>query len=157
MAQILDVPVFASISAAIPDGNVIYAEDTQRHYMVVGGIAYLIPNSTEMLKEYTASGIQSGGFPILRKASTNSSGVATIYLTDTNLSSGAALFATVFEDGIVAMPVGANNYQVTGVVLSGDKKSIAVSLNQISSVLGILTLSSTAGSGVEVRAAIWGK
>lgn len=108
-------------------------------------------------KVQSGSTIATGAWAILRKASTNSSGVATIYLTTDGTSGTAAAFSTVYEDGIVAMAVGPDNYQVTSCVLAGDKKSIAVTLNRISSVLGVITLASTAGAGVEVRAAVWGK
>lgn len=104
-----------------------------------------------------ASGLNTGTWPILRKAVTNASGVATIYLTADGTANAAASFSTVYEDGIVAMPVGPDNYQITGLVLSGDKKSLAVSLNKISSILGVITLSAGAGANIEVRAAVWGK
>lgn len=109
-------------------------------------------------KVHSGSTIDTGAWPILRKASTNSSGVATIYLTADGTSGTAAAFATVYEDGIVAMPVGsASNYQIVSIVLSGDKKSIAVTVNQLGSVvLGLVNVTSAA-SGVEVRAAVWGK
>lgn len=108
-------------------------------------------------KSQTSAGIATGSWGYFAKGSTNSSGVATIYMTSDGTSGGTASFGSVYEDGIVAMPVGADNYQVTSCVLSGDKKSIAVTLNKISTVLGLLTFSSTAGAGVEVRAAVWGK
>lgn len=111
-----------------------------------------IPN-----KVHSGSTIDTGAWPILRKATTNSSGVATIYLTADGTSGTGAAFATIYEDGIVAMPVGANNYNVTGVVISGDKKTMAVTCSQIKTVLGLLTFSSTADAGIEVRAAVWGK
>lgn len=108
-------------------------------------------------KSQIATGTNTGSWAYLAKASTNSSGVATIYMTSDGTSGGTASFGTVYEDGIVAMPVGTDNYQVTSCVLAGDKKSIAVTLNKIANVLGLLTFSTTAGAGVEVRAAIWGK
>lgn len=106
----------------------------------------------------SGSSVDTGAWPILRKASTNSAGVATIYLTSDGTSGTSAVFSTVYEDGIVAMPIGSSsNYQVVSVVLSGDKKSIAVTVNQLGSVvLGLVNVTSAA-SGVEVRAAVWGK
>lgn len=120
-------------------------------YMADSAVAS-IPN-----KVHSGSTIDTGAWPILRKATTNGSGVATIYLTTDGTSGTAAAFATIYEDGIVAMPVGANNYNVTGVVISGDKKTMAVTCSQIKTVLGLLTFSSTADAGIEVRAAVWGK
>lgn len=109
-------------------------------------------------KVQSGSTVDTTAWPILRKASTNSSGVATIYLTTDGTSGTAAAFSTVYEDGIVVMPIGSSsNYQVVSVVLSGDKKSIAVTVNQLGSVvLGLVNVTSAA-SGVEVRAAVWGK
>lgn len=109
-------------------------------------------------KVQSGSTVATGAWAILRKASTNSSGVATIYLTTDGTSGTGAAFSTVYEDGIIVMPIGsASNYQVVSVVLSGDKKSIAVTVNQLGSVvLGLVNVTSAA-SGVEVRAAVWGK
>lgn len=108
-------------------------------------------------KVQSGSTIATGAWPILRKATTNASGVATIYLTVDGTSGTVAVFNTIYEDGIVAMPVGANNYNVTSCVISGDRKSMAVTLSQIKTVLTLLTYSATADAGIEVRAAIWGK
>lgn len=106
----------------------------------------------------SGSSVETGAWAILRKASTNSSGVATIYLTTDGTSGAGAAFSTVYEDGIIVMPIGSgSNYQTVSVVLSGDKKSIAVTVNQLGSVvLGLVNVTSAA-AGVEVRAAVWGK
>lgn len=105
----------------------------------------------------SGSTIITGAWPILRKATTNSSGVAVIYLTTDGTSGTGAAFSTVYEDGIVVMGVGAANYNPTTIVISGDKKTCTVTLNQIKSVLGLLSYNATADAGVEVRAAVWGK
>lgn len=109
-------------------------------------------------KAQTPSGVATGAWGYFNKASTNSSGIATIYLTSDGTSGGTAVFGTVYEDGIIAMPVGStSNYQVVSVVLSGDKKSVAVAVNQLGSVaLGLVNVTSAA-AGVEVRAVVWGK
>lgn len=109
-------------------------------------------------KVQSGSTVATGAWPILRKASTNSSGVATIYLTTDGTSGTAAAFSTVYEDGIVVMPLGSSsNYQVVSVVLDGTKKFITVTVNQLGSViLGLVNVTSAA-AGVEVRAAVWGK
>lgn len=106
----------------------------------------------------SGSTVTTGAWPILRKATTNSSGVATIYLTTDGTSGTSAAFSsTVLEDGIQATPVGAANYNATSLTVSGDKKTLTVVLNQIKTVLGLLTFNSTADSGVEVRTVTWGK
>lgn len=109
-------------------------------------------------KIQTPSGAVFGVFAYPNKATTNASGVATIYLTSDGTASGSAVFSTVYEDGIIAMPVGTtSNYQVTGIVLAGNKKSIAVSVNQLGSVVLGLVNVTTAAAGVEVRAIVLGK
>lgn len=133
---------------------------TNRHnYGISEHAAYMADSAVANLsnKVQVGAGLATGAWAYLAKASTNSSGVATVYLTSDGTSGGTAVFATVYEDGVVAMPVGSDNYQITSCVLAGDKKSIAVTLNKISTVLGLLTLSTTAGAGIEVRAAVWGK
>lgn len=144
------------VSPSIDDGDMATASTTLASSQRASYAADLLVAS-QANKVQSGSSVVTGAWAILRKASTNSSGVATIYLTTDGTSGTGAAFGTVYEDGIVAMPVGPDNYQVTSCVLSGDKKSIAVTLNKISSILGVITLSSTAGAGVEVRAAVWGK
>lgn len=126
---------------------------------ITGYAAYNADTAVAALANKAQSGstIVTSAWPILRKATTNASGVATIYLTVDGTSGTAAAFSTIYEDGIVAMPVGANNYNVTSCVISGDRKSMAVTLSQIKTVLTLLTYSATADAGIEVRAAIWGK
>lgn len=147
----IDLASINTTSDMTPDRtNIVVSE----HTAYQGDLA--VYNSID--KAYYGSTEVYGAFPILRKTTTNGSGIATIYLTNDGTSGGTALFSTVYEDGIIVMPVGtANNYQVASIVLSGDKKSIAVTVNTLSTViLGLVTLS-TSPSGVEVRAAIWGK
>lgn len=118
-------------------------------------VNYLGANSDHIR---TGGGLISGAIPYLLKGVTNASGIATLYITGDGTSTGTAVFSTVYEDGILAMPIGAtSNYQVLGIVLSGDKKSIAVSVNQLGSViLGLVNVTSAA-AGVEVRAVVVGK
>lgn len=145
-----------------PGASIAFAKDTKRHYMFSEGVWYIIPNQAEMqtasLKAYVSGTLKTGAFPLLVKATTNSSGVATMYLTDNGLSSGNAVFTEVFTDGLLPVPVGASsNYQVTGTTVSGDKKTLTVNVNQLGSVvLGLINVT-TAASGVEVRALVIGR
>lgn len=93
----------------------------------------------------------------LNHGTTNSSGVATIYLTDDNTANGNAVFSTIYSDGIVAMPVGdTNSYQVKDVTVAANKKSVTVTVNQLGSVvLGLVNVTSAA-SGIEVKAIVMG-
>lgn len=124
----------------------------------VGDLAALTLATAASNKVQSGSTVETGAWPILRKASTNSSGVATIYLTTDGTSGTAAAFSTVYEDGIVVMPIGSSsNYQVVSLVLDASKKFITVTVNQLGSVvLGLVNVTSAA-AGVEVRAAVWGK
>lgn len=107
---------------------------------------------------HNPSGTAFGTFAYPNKAVTNASGIATIYLTDNGLTGGDAVFTTVYEDGIIAMPIGStSNYQVTGIVLASNKKSIAVSVNQLGSVVLGLVNVTIAAAGIEVRAIVLGK
>lgn len=145
-----------------PGGSLAFAKDTKRHYMFSDGAWYIIPNQGEMqtatYKSYVSGALKSGAFPYLTKGTTNSSGVATMYLTDNGLSSGSAIFTEVFTDGLLAVPVGTtSNYQVTGITVSSDKKTLTVNVNQLGSVvLGLINVT-TAAAGVEVKALVMGK
>ena len=117
-----------------------------------------INNKPVIGKIYTTTGATGDAFAMPRKGVTNASGVATIYLTNNNTAGGTAVFSTIYEDGIIAMPVGASsNYQVTNVVVSADKKTLTVTVNQLGSVLLGLVNLTTAAAGVEVRAMVMGK
>lgn len=152
------MPKFDPIPSVNLSDNVPMADDSA--IGVTSHAALMADTAVAALsnKVHSGSTIDTGAWPILRKASTNSSGVATIYLTADGTSGTAAAFTTVYEDGIIVMPVGAaNNYQVASVVLSGDKKSIAITVNTLSTVVLSLVTVTTAAAGVEVRGAIWGK
>lgn len=105
----------------------------------------------------TGSTVTTGAWPMLRKANTNSSGVATIALTTDGTVGGTAAFGTVMEDGIQVTAIGVANYNVTGIVVAGDKKTMTVTLNQIKTVLSLLSYNATADAGVECRSTTWGK
>lgn len=117
-----------------------------------------INNKPVIGKIYTTTGATGDAFAMPRKGVTNASGVATIYLTNNNTAGGTAVFSTIYEDGIIVMPVGStSNFQVTSVTVSADKKTLAVTVNQLGSVLLGLVQLTTAAAGVEVRAMVMGK
>jgi len=53
--------------------------------------------------------------------------------------------------------VGAANYNPTSIVISSDRKTLTVTMNQIKTVLGLLSFNATADAGVVVQGTIWGK
>lgn len=84
-------------------------------------------------------------------------GVATFYITDDGTSSGNPVFGNVFADTISVVVYGnAANYQPFNPIVSTDKKSITINVNQTTSVLlGILQLVSSS-NGVDVRMLVLG-
>lgn len=143
-------------------GAVGYADDTMRHYMFAAGLWYEIPNSTEIVQSATrayANGVwKTGVFPYVWNKLTNSSGIATFYLTDNGLVGGNAVFTEIFPGGVAVTPYGsANSYQIGPPVVSGDLKTVTVTVTQLSTVvLGLVSLSS-AGANVDVRLIVLGK
>lgn len=99
----------------------------------------------------------NGITPYVQSATTNASGQATLWLTDNGTSTGNAVFQTIYADGIIIIAYGSgNNYQVYNPVISADKKSITVSVNQQGAViLGLISMTSAA-AGVTVRGIILG-
>lgn len=108
-------------------------------------------------KLQTSSGVVYGVWPYPFSATTNASGVATAYLTSDGTSGGTAAYTTVYMPSVTPIPVGANNYQPTSISLSGDKKTLTITINQIAPVLGILTLTSAAPAGITVQGIVYGK
>lgn len=108
-------------------------------------------------KLQTSAGIVYGAWPYPFTATTNASGIATVYLTSDGTSGGTAAFTTVYQQSVSPTGVGANNYNNTSIVISGDKKTMTITLNQISTILGLLTQNTTAAAGVVVQGTIWGK
>ncbi len=109
-------------------------------------------------KIQTSSGIEYGAWPYPFTGTTNSSGVATVYLTSNGLTGGSAAFPTkVFNASAAPVGVGAANYNVTALTVSGDLKTLTITLNQLKNVLGLVTYNSTADAGVVVQGTIWGK
>lgn len=109
-------------------------------------------------KLQTAAGIVYGAWPYPFTATTNSSGIATIYLTSDGTATGTIAFGTVYNQSATPMPVGTtSNYQVAGITVSGDFKTLTITVNQLGSViLGLVNVTSAA-AGVTVQGTVWGK
>lgn len=88
---------------------------------------------------------------------TTASGVATFYITDDGTATGSAVYTNVYADTITVTPYGtAALYQMSSPAVAGDKKSITVTVSQVTSVLLGLIQSTTAANGVDVRLLVLG-
>lgn len=107
-------------------------------------------------KAWVSGLLKAGSFVYYSKAVT-ASGTATFYITDTGGSGGSAIYSNVYSDTITVTPYGsAALYQVSAPVVSGDKKSISVTVNQVTSVvLGLVTISAAA-NGIDCRLLVLG-
>lgn len=85
------------------------------------------------------------------------SGAITFYITSNGISTGSAVFSNVYKESLNWWLDDANNqYQVGGYTLSGDKKSITLTVNRLGSVLiGIIQLI-TAANGATLNLSVWG-
>ncbi len=109
-------------------------------------------------KIQTSTGIEYGAWAYPFTATTNSSGVATVYLTSDGTSTGTVAFSNkVFNPSASPIGIGAANYNVTAISVSGDRKTLTITLNQIKSVIGLLSYNATADAGVTVQGTIWGR
>lgn len=106
-------------------------------------------------KLQTSAGIVFGAWPYPFTATTNASGIATIYITNDGTSSGTAAFSTIVAQSISPLAVGAaSNYQIANAVISG--KTLTVTVNQLGSVvLGLVNVTSAA-AGVTIQGTLWG-
>lgn len=159
--QIMEVDVASTLPTNAIPGDVAYAWDTDRHYKWTGTVWKQIATSDEILgmtgKIQTATGgVEYGAWAYPFTATTNASGVATIYLTSDGTSTGTVAAPNkVFNISVNPIGVGAANYNVTNVTVSGDRKTLTVTLNQIKSVLGLLSYNATADAGVAVQGTVW--
>lgn len=89
------------------------------------------------------------------------SGVATFYLTSDGTSTGSAKFSDVDLDSIQIRCVAGTVYQEPTTSLSGDKKTLTVTMNKVTGVtlLGISVLSaiSAEANGATVRVRVRAK
>lgn len=85
------------------------------------------------------------------------SGTITFYITSDGTSSGTAVFTNVYVDSITVSPYGASAiYQVSNIVVAGDKKSITATVNQVTSVLVGLLQVTGASNGIACNMLVLG-
>lgn len=147
---------FAYLQYGAPISD-IFPMTTNRHDRgVTEAVAYSGDVATRR-KNYVSGVLKNDSFLYSSKATTNGSGVVTFYLTDDGTSSGNAVFNNVYADSISVAVYGSSaNYQPYSPTVSGDKKSITISINQATAVLiGIIQLVSAAAS-VDCRLYVMG-
>lgn len=92
--------------------------------------------------------------PWLDTATTNSSGVATFYLTNTHLIGGTAVFTSIYSYGITATPYGPDAYQEAVIGISGS--TVTVTVTKAVVTLGLIT-TTTPASSITVTLNVMGK
>lgn len=109
------------------------------------------------LSFYQGSTMKSGVKAVTKSVNV-ASGVATFYLTDTGLLTGAAIFTDVFMESInLSISDAAAAYQMA-YSLSGDKKTLTVTVNKLttSNILTGILGQAAAPNGTVVRLLIFG-
>lgn len=98
-------------------------------------------------KAWVTGVLKNDSFVYYSKATT-SNGEVTFYLTDDGTANGNPVFSNVYADSVTISPYGASAiYQISGIVVSNDKKSITATVNQVNSVvLGLVQIVSSANS-----------
>lgn len=146
-----DIPTNLPVSNDVPmvddSTKVLTAHSAYQGDVAVSGI---------IGKLQTSAGIVYGAWPYPFTATTNSSGIATVYLTNDGTSGGTAAFTTIYTQSVSPVPLGStSNYQIVSSVISG--KTLTITVNQLGSVvLGLVNVTSAA-AGVIVQGTIWGK
>lgn len=138
-------PLFYSISAT--EGYFVNNRSIPVRYDIVNGTKKFLAN------EYFATGTVAGG-------------TATFWLTDNGLSSGVAVFTTVFkESASFFIDDSAVQYQFGNYTLAADKRSVTATINRLSTTSVLLSLISVltgitfiaAANGVTVHLRIKGE
>lgn len=108
-------------------------------------------------KSYVSGVLKNDSYIYVSKASTTAGGAITFYITSDGTSSGAAIFNNVYSDSIAINVYGsAGNYQAYSPTVSGDLKSVTATISQLTTVLGLLTFSATAATGIDCRLYVMG-
>lgn len=105
------------------------------------------------LKMYL-SGVKKNSPKVAVCKGTVSNGVVVFNLTDDNTATGTALFTNVYLDSVQAEAYGGSIFFATP-TLSGNKKTISFPVSQVTTVLGLLSIT-TAANGIACRLMIMG-
>lgn len=147
--QKITIPTYASRPTTIKDGSFVYAQDTKRHYMVVGGTYYQVPNSLETTAvRFWDAGLFKNGTPvtgdilIMTDSVTTTSGNAVFNLTNDHTSTGTALCSSFITNGIVGNFVDSTGVYSQGLPsVAGNLKTVTIATTkQTQSGVVVLTV-----------------
>lgn len=127
-----------------------------RHGIGVSEHAAYTADSAGQRKAWVTGVLKLGSFSYFASGTTTGGNI-TFYLTDNGLAGGNAVFTNVYADSITISPYGASAvYQISSPTVSGDKKSITATVNQVTSVvLGLIQIAS-ASNGVACNLLVLG-
>lgn len=107
-------------------------------------------------KAWVSGVLRVGSFPYFSTAVT-SGGIVTFYITDSGLIGGGPVYSSIYVDSITISPYGsAALYQVSGITVAGDRKSISATVNQVTSVLVGLLQVTGASNGISCNLLVLG-
>lgn len=169
-----------------PDGSLVLCQDTSKMYELISGAWIVVSDSATMHAAIAAlstvattgnyndliskptipsvtniprlwlNGVQQSNVKEVDTSAVVSGGTAVFYLTDNGLSTGNALFTTVFQQSLnVLVNDATNQYQFGGYTVSSDKKTLTLTINKIGLSVGILVFTSAA-NGVTIYLQIKG-
>jgi len=145
-----DIPMLDDVNK-IPTSHAVYTVESALYSQMSTKA-----NAADIGKIQTAAGIEYGAWPYPFTGTTNASGVVTIYLTSDGTSTGTiAAPNKVFNASAAPVGIGAANYNVTSITISSDRKTMTIIMNQIKSVLSLLSFNATADAGVTVQGTVW--
>lgn len=116
-----------------------------------------IPTDLSFLPRVWATGVNKATVKYICTSAVVSGGNAVFYLTDNNGSTGSAVFTNVYlESTNLYVSSSTDMYNYSGLTVSGDKKTLTVTVNRLGTVLvGIIQLV-TAANGTTVFLQILG-
>lgn len=135
----------------------IFPMTSSRHDRGVTEAVALAGDTATRRKSYVSGVLKNDSYLYVSKATTISGGGITFYITSDGTSGGTVVFNNVYSDSIAINVYGsAGNYQAYSPTVSGDLKSITATISQLTTVLGLLTFSTTATSGIDCRLYVMG-
>lgn len=152
-AQLIIIDTKATLPTFAENGDIAYAQDVKQHFMW-DGIEWQIVSADNAWVQ----GVRKTGTLIFSSQATTSTGNVTFWLTDNGTSTGNAVFSEIYPSSITVSTYGTGaQYQTASPVVSADKKSVTVSVNQVTAVLLGLLQFTAAANGVDVRLIVLGK
>lgn len=129
-----------------------------RHNMPLSEHAIYSADLVVRCKNYVSGALKNDSYIYVSKAATaGGAGAVTFYITNDGTSGGTAVFNNVYADSVAVTSYGANgNFQASNPVVAGDKKSVTITISQITTVLGLLTFNTVAANGIDCRLYVMG-